>query len=249
MLTTKEKRILDLAERGGTDKELLILEEISALEDKIEELKQKFTETIKEVKDNAPDLNKVLDSIKGKDSEIPGPQGEKGDKGDDGLQGVQGPRGEKGERGDRGEKGEKGDKGEAGIDGKDGKDGSPDTPEQVRDKLEELKGEERLDITAIKGLEEKIKAIPERPTTTFFGPGKTKIVKIDLSDQLNGVLKTFFLGTHYGIVSVNSSSSPFGAFRESVDYNESGKNIVFTSAIDASVSLAQGQSLIVKVLR
>jgi len=43
--------------------------------------------------------------------------------------------------------------GKDGIDGKDGKDGSPDTAEQVRDKLETLKEDERLDVSAIKGLD------------------------------------------------------------------------------------------------
>lgn len=128
-----------------------------------------------------------------------------------------------------------------------GKDGSPDSPEQVRDKLETLQGEERLDASAIKNLPEMIKAV-ETPRA-IFGPGKTKIVKINLSSLLNGSTKTFFLGTHYGIVDVNSSSAPFGAFIEGTDYNESGKNIVFTSNVDESISLASGQSLIVKVLR
>lgn len=44
-----------------------------------------------------------------------------------------------------------------GIPGLDGKDGSPDTPEQVRDKLETLKDEDRLDASAIKNLPQFIK--------------------------------------------------------------------------------------------
>lgn len=95
----------------------------------------------------------------------------------------------------------------------------------------------------------KIKAIPERPTTTFFGGGKTKVFTLDLSSQLNGVLKTFFIGTHYGVISVNSSSAPFGAFLPITDYNEVGKNIIFTSSVDAEVSLATGQSLIIRYLK
>lgn len=47
--------------------------------------------------------------------------------------------------------------GRDGADGADGKDGSPDSPEQVRDKLETLKGEERLDASAIKNLPKFIK--------------------------------------------------------------------------------------------
>lgn len=54
--------------------------------------------------------------------------------------------------------------GEAGKDGMSiigpaGKDGSPDTPKQVRDKLESLRGEERLDKSAIKGLDDLEKRI------------------------------------------------------------------------------------------
>src|SRR3990167_4572592 len=37
-----------------------------------------------------------------------------------------------------------------------GNDGSPDTPQQVRDKLQSLRGGERLDKTAIKGLAEEV---------------------------------------------------------------------------------------------
>lgn len=43
------------------------------------------------------------------------------------------------------------------IPGRDGKDGSPDTPTEVRDKLETLKDDERLDWTAIKGLPDYLK--------------------------------------------------------------------------------------------
>lgn len=46
-----------------------------------------------------------------------------------------------------------------GVDGKDGKDGSPDTAEQVRDKLETLEGEDRLDASSIKNLPEFTKKV------------------------------------------------------------------------------------------
>lgn len=57
-----------------------------------------------------------------------------------------------------GKPGKDGKDGKPGKDGKDGigidgKDGSPDTAEQVRDKLETLKDDNRLDASAIKGLE------------------------------------------------------------------------------------------------
>lgn len=53
-----------------------------------------------------------------------------------------------------GPRGLQGEQGVPGLDGLDGKDGSPDTPKQVRDKLEMLEGKERLDKSAIRGIEE-----------------------------------------------------------------------------------------------
>ncbi len=54
-----------------------------------------------------------------------------------------------------------------GIDYVDGVDGSPDLPEQIRDKLETLSGEERLDASAIKNLP---KAIAETRIVEGRGP-------------------------------------------------------------------------------
>lgn len=93
---------------------------------------------------------KNIKAIKGEKGDK-GDKGEKGDKGDS----VVGPRGPLPEAGIHyplpadGLKGEQGDKGDQGIAGKDG---SPDTAEQVRDKLQELKEDARLDRSAIKGL-------------------------------------------------------------------------------------------------
>lgn len=47
--------------------------------------------------------------------------------------------------------------GKDGLDGKPGKDGSPDQPQEIRNKLETLKDNERLDASAIKNLPEFIK--------------------------------------------------------------------------------------------
>lgn len=91
-----------------------------------------------------------------------GEQGEKGDKGDQGEPGQQGEAGPAGEPGMDGAPGRdgvdgtpgaQGEPGRDGVDGKDGLNGSPDTPEQVRDKLQTLLKDARLDASAIKGLE------------------------------------------------------------------------------------------------
>lgn len=86
----------------------------------------------------------------------------------------------------------KGDKGEKGDDGEDadpskvarllkddpvfqnrvkGKDGSPDKAEQVRDKLELLKGDERLDKSAIRGWEELERMVQQTGTRGVIGGG------------------------------------------------------------------------------
>lgn len=96
----------------------------------------------------------------------------KGDKGDS----VQGPPGKDSTvPGPKGDKGERGEPGES-VQGEAGKDGSPDSAEQVRDKLETLKENERLDKSAIKGLEgieENIKQLQIRPTGRGGGKGFT----------------------------------------------------------------------------
>lgn len=89
--------------------------------------------------------------------------------GERGLKGDKGDRGDKGEKGDRGANGKDGVNGLNGIDGKDGingingldgidgrdgKDGVEITAEEVKTKLESLKKDERLDISAIKGMDD-----------------------------------------------------------------------------------------------
>lgn len=91
---------------------------------KAEELKRKL-----DLKDGLPGR----DGIDGKDGK-PGKDGKDGFNGIDGKDGLPGR------------------DGLDGLNGKDGKDGSPDTAEQVRDKLETLDGEDRLDAKAIKNL-------------------------------------------------------------------------------------------------
>ena len=121
-----------------------------------------------------------------------------GEKGEQGIQGIQGEKGEKGDKGERGEPGKNGKDGIDGIDGndgrdgadgKDGKDGSPDSSEQVRDKLETLKDEERLDISAIKGLDEKL----TKNQNGFQLFGGTSGIKLYVNGVKKGTAKTLNL--------------------------------------------------------
>lgn len=107
--------------------------------------------------------DKTKEELKG----VQGVQGIKGDKGDVGSKGLDGKTGNTGNpgkdgkdgnpgkqglKGEKGLRGFKGDQGNDGVDGEKGQDGSPDTPIEIKDKLEILRGEKRLDASAIKNL-------------------------------------------------------------------------------------------------
>jgi len=148
MPKSKEEQLKRLA-KLAKEKEVFLLDELDRVEDKIEQ-----------AVDAMPDLDKVLDTIKGSD----------GVDGEDGIDGEQGIQGEKGDRGEQGPKGDKGDAGKDGKDGKDGKhgldgkdgldgqDGQDFTPElrelavNTINVLESFEGDERLDAKAIKNL-------------------------------------------------------------------------------------------------
>jgi hypothetical protein len=114
-------------------------------------------------------ISELFDEVQQKLDISKGPKGDKGDKGDPGQPGkngkdsvVPGPRGPQGNPGES----IKGDKGDPGEDGKDGADGSPDTPEQIIKKLQSVKGDKRLDASAIRGLD-KLRA--RMPSISLFG--------------------------------------------------------------------------------
>ena len=137
-LSEKQKnKLLKLA--GLADKgEFAIVEELTALDDKIDITKEELESKIKNIQ------------LKKGDNGRDGKQGNKGDKGD---RGSDGKNGEKGAKGDKGDTGLAGKDGKDGANGKDGIDGSPDNAFDIRNKLELLIEDERLDKKAIKGLE------------------------------------------------------------------------------------------------
>ncbi len=161
-LTEKEKDIVALASAGGTDKDLFMLRKLHETWDKVDA-------ALEEVKKFAPSVPQILEKIKGETGADGvmgerGPQGIKGDKGDKGDS-ITGPKGPKGDKGDRGEMGPAG----QGVDGEAGKDADEqaiiaklesDLPRfgaAFRDGLELLQDEERLDISALRGVDKLVK--------------------------------------------------------------------------------------------
>jgi hypothetical protein len=203
-----------------------------------------------------------------------------GEKGEQGLRGEKGDRGEPGEDGVDGRDGKDGQDGRDGRDGKNGVTPNlnqvaleastmaleslrpliptvesieldiPKLGEPIRDALELLQGDERLDKSAIKGLQEeldRILKIAESKTQIIGGGGvgKQNVYYYDLSSQLNGVLKTFSMPAFARILDVKLSSAP--VLRPTVDWTSDANayTITFTSQIDADPLLNSGQSLLV----
>ena len=174
---------------------------------------------------------------------IKGEQGIQGEKGEQGIQGNDGKNGEKGDKGERGDRGEmgieglQGEKGNDGVNGENGKDGSPDTPEQIREKLESLEEENRLDKSAIKGLSDIIKGLDERISNIPRGRGGSRKVvytkKHNLSDQLDGLTKTFTLPNDtIEVLGVFSSQFPVN-FNADVDWTFSGRTLTLSANMPA----------------
>ena len=74
--------------------------------------------------------------------------------------------------------------------------------------------------------------------------GGSAVMSYDISSLLNGVTKTFTIPTNSRVISVTASSFPF-SFRPTVDYTYTSSSITFTSEIEASSTLATGQTVIV----
>ena len=128
---------------------------------------------------------------------------------------------------------------------------SSDTPKEIIIKLESVEdNDEKLSIEAIKDLRKELDDLKKKNrgggyASTAGGRGAVKLY--DLSDQLNGVLKTFNLPAFWRVIDVKSSSFP-NAFRPDVDYTTDGAlmTITFTSEINAGSTLATGQTLLVE---
>ena len=170
-------------------------------------------------------------------------KGEKGDKGDKGADGKAS-NGKDGKDGKDGAKGDKGDKGEP------GRDGSPDSSEEIVDKINQLPTDNdnlKIEKEHIKGLEEWEKGIETRIANIPRGGGArsgNSVQYYDISSELNGVTKVFNIPTNRRVLQVIGSSFPFN-FRPLIDYTVDGRTLTFTDQIDASGSLATGQTITV----
>lgn len=151
--------------------EVAVLKEINDLSDRID--------GATEMASNA--LKIALETSKVEVQGIQGEKGERGDKGENGRDGKDGLDGKNGKDGRDGRDGRDGLDGVDGNDGKDGKDGDIKelSPQEIRDSLELLSGDERLDAKYIKNL-------PKSEQRTIIGGGGSSQVYHDSTLSGNG---------------------------------------------------------------
>lgn len=125
------------------------------------------------------------------------------------------------------------------------------TPNEILNKVQSLDEGDRWDIKDVNGLEKELEKIRRMKVQGGFGGGnglamKNAVLVYDLSSSLNGVLKTFSLPAFWRVLTVDLSSFP-NALRPTTDYtvDSSAMTITFTSQIEASTSLATGQTCII----
>ena len=127
----------------------------------------------------------------------------------------------------------------------------PTSGEAIRDSLELLQDDDKLDISAIKGIEKELKTIKKdikNKSNNIIPPSARDFFDdIDLSLQLDGVTKTFQIKAVWNILSVSMSSRP-NVLRKNVDFTYTPTSIEFTDEINASTSLAAGQTVVLTVV-
>jgi len=119
-----------------------------------------------------------------------------------------------------------------------------DNAEQIVSKLETLKGNKRLDKSAISGLEDEIKGLREQISNIPRGGGggsrkTTYIKRIDLTSQCNGVLKSFAVPKDT-IAIIGVFGTQFPITFDTADFTLLGNTLILTSEVSAP---AVGQTL------
>ena len=208
--------------------------------------------------DEIQNISEALNNFKNVEMvKIKGDTGEKGDKGDTikgdkGKTGDLGKEGKKGKDGKNGENGKDGEKGEQGEQGEKGEDGEIKnlSPDELRDSLELLEGEERLDQSAVKGLSDFVKKIEKKIKDIgqgkAFGTGPANLVQYaDLTGQCDGSTKEFNVPLHRKVVMLTGTQFPL-IYRPTTDFTTANYTLKLTSEVNAPDT---GQTLIFQYIK
>ena len=161
----------------------------------------------------------------------------KGDRGDRGPVGPRGETGEVGGVGPVGPVGEVGPIGPAGEQGIPGINSDPDTPEQIREKLESLKEDERLDKSAIKGLKEEIKDLRElitRVGTAKGGVAGPNANAVQVHYFTGDGTRSYYVPTHRNALMLIGTEGPI-MFKKTTDWTTAKNTLTLNAALNDSV--------------
>ena len=259
----KQKDLLELARRGGGDDSLMLLDKITELEDKVEELEESIVD-----QGIATDLEKKMallgENLK-KDKAI-----------EDIIGKVATKLAVKMAILEKGEKGEPGDNGHTptvtelreliiplipepahGIDGQDAdeekiiegvlakiklpefKETVLDTPEQLRDKLESLKDEARLDKSAIKNLQEDLDKLKEMIRSVSLkgaggGGGGPNANAVQVHYFTGDGTRSYYVPKHRSALMLIGTEGPI-MFKRTTDWTTAGNTLALNAALNDSV--------------
>lgn len=114
----------------------------------------------------------------------------------------------------------------------------PKMGEMCRDGLELIQEEEdKLKIDSIGFLRKELDELKKTLSSRLMGQGagggaRGRVHPYDLTDQCNGVLKTFAIPTNFGVIGVFSTQFPVN-YRPLVDWTLGNKTITLTSQVSA----------------
>lgn len=187
-------------------------------------------------------------------------KGNKGDKGDKGEVGKTGKEGKQGTQGKEGKKGKDGSNGSNGIDGEQGEQGEKGdkgdikdlAPDEIRNALEILQEDERLDQSSIKGLDElkkelkeEIQAVRGMKASIGIGGLVNTVRYEDLTSQCDGANKTFQVPLHRKAIMLTGTQFPL-IYRPVTDYITANHTLTLTSEVAAPDA---GQTLIFQFIK
>lgn len=277
-LTKKEKEIIKLAQKGGKDKDLVILQSVHEITDKFDDLEESFKIIKRDIANNLKNDSVLKEKILNDFNEsavvklaLKLSKFKKGDKGDnptklelmklirpliparvtdDELLALITPLIPEPIKGQDADEEKIIKRVTSEIESKiptveDVTNNLPILGEKVRDSLEVLTDDERLDHTAIKGLEEQIKELEEKiskiPKGRTGGARKTTYIKREnLSSQCNGATKTFTLPADtIEVIGVWGTQFPVN-FNPGTDWTFAGRTLTLTAEVSAP---ATGQTL------
>jgi len=112
---------------------------------------------------------------------------------------------------------------------------SVESPEQTAIRLSALEG--WLDVSAIAGLKESIDSIRRSSKKAAARSGGSSLGLSDLTDQCNGVTKTFTVPAHNPTPTILMCTQFPRIYRPTVDYTSGGTTLTLTSEVGAPQTL------------